>query len=794
MKLDRREFTQIWLAAFVAPSLPRLGGTSAANEKMINPLIGASTSRALGEGKTFPGPTTPFGMVQIGPDTITGGDNAPGYSFEHTTIEGFSYMRMSGVGWFGDFGNLLTMPMIGEFKAASGRPDHPQEGWRSRFSHSSEIAECGYYAVTLEDSGIRAELTATRHAGMMQFTFPQTSEARIQVDLARRIGGTSTHQYFKVVDDHSIQGWVQCSERGGGWGNGKGHVNYTLFFHMEFSKSFENYGNWSIEIPPEDIAKATPLIADYFQSDRYYEHVAKASVKVKPDISEGDHIGFFAVFRTEKNEKVLVKTGLSFVDVEGAKRNLSEEIHGWNFNAVRLGNRDLWVNATNKIQIEGANVDQQKIFSTALYHSMIDPRKIADCDGRYRSVNDKILTEKDFNHRTIFSGWDVFRAYFPLMTIIDPSLVNDTISTLVEMAQLSGKGYLERWEIMGAYSGCMDGDPAISVIADAYVKGIRKFDVKGAYAACKQTASGSDIRTNRPDNKFYLAHGFVPNQISWTLDNAYFDWCVGIFGKALGEPDAPIYFKRGGNYANIYDASLRSMRARGADGKPIAWEGETAFGQGCTESNPLQQSWFVPHDVYGLIALMGTDAFSKKLEIFFENTPDSFGWNPYYNHSNEPVHHIPYLFNYVGKPWLTQKWVRRILDKAYGSGVNGICGNDDVGQMSAWYVMSALGFYPVCPGTNVYLLGAPLFEKLTINLDPLWHQGKSFTVIGHHNSSENFYVQSVKLNGSYLHRSWITHEEITAGGTLEFEMGPQPNLHWGSAKEWFPPALAGKAS
>ncbi len=788
MKQTRRQFGQTALAAFATTSLPAVGKLPILPDRLIDPLIGASTSQKLGEGKTFPGPTTPFGMVQIGPDTITGGDNAPGYSYEHTTIEGFSYTRMSGVGWFGDFGNLLTMPMLGGFKPVSGRPGRPGEGWRSRFSHATEIAECGYYAVTLEDTGIRAELTATAHAGFMQFTFPQSREARIQIDLARRIGGTSTRQHCTVINDHTIEGWVECLEASGGWGNGLGHVNYTLFFCMEFSKAFAGHGIWSIELPLSEM-HSTPLIADYFQSDAYYAHAAQAKLDADASSTEGDHIGFYAVFNTAHGEKIRIKTGISFVSVEGARNNLAHEIPDWDFAAIRLQNRNSWSIATDKIKISGGTPAQNKIFETALYHCMIDPRKIADVNGRYRAADGKIAEEKDFNHRTIFSGWDVFRTHFPLMTIIDPTLVSDTISTLVELSQVSGKGYLERWEIMGAYSGCMDGDPALSVIADAYVKGIRNFDVDRAYAACKQSASATGERTGRPQNGFYLDYGYVPDQISWTLDNAYFDWCVGAFAKALNKPaEANAYFKRSGNYANIYDPSVGWMRARDSDGKPIPWQGETAFGQGCTESNPLQQSWFVPHDVDGLIKLMGEEAFTQKLEALFDHTPDTFGWNPYYNHSNEPVHHIPYLFNYVGKPWLTQKWVRRILNQAYGPGVAGICGNDDVGQMSAWYVMSALGFYPVCPGTTVYVLGSPLFPRTTIALDPQWHKGKSFSVIAHNNSAANFYVQSVKLNGTPLLRSWITHEEVTSGGVLEFEMGSQPNMAWGVRQEHRPPS------
>jgi predicted alpha-1,2-mannosidase len=360
----------------------------------------------------------------------------------------------------------------------------------------------------------------------------------------------------------------------------------------------------------------------------------------------------------------------------------------------------------------------------------------------------------------------------------------------VELAELSDKGYLERWEIMNAYSGCMDGDPAISVILDAYTKGIRKFDVEKAYAACRQTAAGVGNQTNRPANDFYLSHGYVPEQVSWTLDNAYFDWCVGRFAESLGKSDdATIFTKRGQNYQNIYDPGVQSMHARDTEGNWIPWKGKIAFGQGCTESNPLQQSWFVPHDVQGLIDVMGAEEFARSLEDFFEKTPDNFGWNPYYNHANEPVHHVPYLFAYAGKPWLTQKWVRRILDNAYRNGVNGIVGNDDVGQMSAWYVLGAMGFYPVCPGDGIYILGSPLFRRITIRLDPAWYSGGSFTILAQGNSEENCYIQKATLNGQPLNRAWIKHSEIVSGGTMELTMGAEPNVNWGTAPDAMPQRL-----
>jgi predicted alpha-1,2-mannosidase len=782
LKMTRRRFAR--LSAATAASvcvIPVFGETHEAVD-WVNPLIGASTSQKLGEGKTFPGPTTPFGLVQLSPDTITGGDNAPGYSYEHTTIEGFSFTHMSGVGWYGDFGNLLTMATTGSLRFAAGRPLLPDEGWRSQFSHSTEVAQAGYYAVTLARYKIRAELSATPRAGILRFTFPQSTDSHILLDLSRRIGGTSTRQYVRVVGKDAMEGWVHCTPRDGGWGNGDGQVDYTLYFRMEFSTPLDEFGVASIDLPEGRLQGPSGLVGDYFSTDDFYDRVKNGRVTRNFTEQEGRHLVFFTQFPTRENQQVLTKTGISYVSMEGARANLNQDIPDWNFERVRMGARSSWNKALSCITIEGATETQRTIFNTALYHAMIDPRDVSDVDGKYVGADKRTHSSTEYAHRTIFSGWDVYRAAFPLMTILRPEVINDEVNTLVGLAEQSGRGYLERWEIMNAYSGCMDGDPAISVILDAYAKGIRKFDIHKAYATCRQTAAGTGAATNRPDNDFYLENGFVPDQVSWTLDNSYYDWCVGRLAEHLGNnEDAKLFGARARNYRNIYDRQVGFMRAKDRSGQSLKWLGETEFGQGCSESNPLQQTWFVSHDVYGLIDLMGKDRFVATLEDLFEKTPNNFGWNPYYNHSNEPVHHIPYLFVYAGQPWLTQKWVRRILQQAYHAEVNGICGNDDVGQMSAWYVMSALGFYPVCPGDNVYVLGSPLFGKAAIHLDSRWHRGTTFVIVAHGNSSANCYVQSVQLNGKPLQRAWITHAEITSGGILEFVMGSEPNFKWGTS-------------
>jgi predicted alpha-1,2-mannosidase len=746
----------------------------------INPLIGASTSVALGEGKTFPGAATPFGLVQLSPDTVTGGDNGPGYSYEHKTIEGFSFTHMSGIGWYGDFGNFLVMPTTGRLKTERGVNGNG-DGYRSRFTHDTEIARAGYYAVTLDDYAIRAEAAAAPHAGILRFSFPQNNQSRVQIDLARRIGGTSTRQYVKVVDDHTIQGWMKCPPEGGGWGDGAGKANYTVYFYAKFNKPITNCGVWSAEIPAGWTRKREDI-----ESQRYRDVVAAAKILEGCKEMEGDHLGFFSNFSTTNHESVLLKAGISFVDLAGAKENLEHDIPGWDFDAVRAQATALWKKALANISIKGGTDVQRKAFATAIYHSMLDPRAYSDLDGDYTGADGRVHRAKDFTYRTIFSGWDDFRSEYTFLSLVRPDVMNDMVNSLMEQAELSGNGYLARWEIVAVDSLCMTGDPAVSVIAEAYHKGIRNYDVKKAFALCRNSVD--ETKSGRNGRADYEKLGYDPGSITSTLEDAYYDYCAGRFAEALGDTsDAQRLLQRSLNYRNIYDPSVGNMRAKNSDGSWTEWKGATVEGQGCVESNPYQQTWFVPQDVAGMIDMMGRDYFVNYLTTFFEKTPLTFGWNEYCNHANEPVHHTAYLFTYAGKPWLTQKWARTIMDHAYGDGVNGLCGNEDVGQMSAWYILSAIGFHPVSPVDGVYIIGSPLFDEVTIKLDPNYYRGKTFTVKTRNNSAQNIYVQSATLNGHILNRAWLRHAEVAAGGVLELKMGPKPNESWGSAPDELPP-------
>jgi len=732
----------------------------------INPMIGAvtyakKTGDIHGFGKTFPGAASPFGLVQLSPDTYTGGDNGCGYSYEHKTIEGFSFTHMSGVGWYGDLGNFLVMPTTGELKTFKGRTNSPDEGYRSRFSHETEVAKAGYYAVTLDDYKIKTELTAAPRAGMIRFTFPENKLSRIQIDLARRVGGSSTEQYVKVVDDQTITGKMICPPEGGGWGNGGGKADYTVYFYCQFSKPMDDYGMWRAEVPDSAIRRNRQI-----NSDEFREWASNAKILPGNDELSGKHLGFYLNFETTEGEEVLLKTGISFVSLEGAKANLEHDIPHWNFDKVLSQNQKAWNDAINCLEVSGGSDEEKTIFYTALYHTMIDPRAFSDINGNYVGADKKIHQVTDFTYRTIFSGWDVFRSQFPLQTLINPELVNDEINSLIQMAELSMNEYYPRWEFLNSYSGCMLGNPAVSVIVDAYEKGIRNYDIEKAFEYSKNSV---DVFAN---NEL----GYTNKSISKTLEYAYTDWCLAQFAHSLGKDEiAEEYSAKSLTYASIWDDSVNWFRAKDQNDEWIPWKGKTVHGQGCTESNPFQQGWFVPHDIDGLKKLMGgKENFRSELISFFDNAPDDFLWNDYYNHPNEPVHHVPFMLNTAGVPHLTQKWTRKICKSAYGTDAFGLCGNEDVGQMSAWYVLAAIGIHPICPGDNKYQITSPVFDQITINLDKKYYLGKKFTIRANNNSDENIYIQSMTLNGNTLDRYWLWHEEIISGGELIMEMGPNP--------------------
>lgn len=754
----------ITVAALAALILPTARARQAID--YVNPMIGATTADESGRGdvnelgKTFPGVCTPMGLVQLSPDTHTGGDVGPGYSYHHKSIEGFSFTHMSGIGWYGDLGNFLVMPTVGPLHTFKGLDDDPDSGYRSRYSHDREDAKIDCYTVMLDDYGIKAELAAAPRSGILRFTYPQADTSRIQIDLARRIGGTSVMQRVEVKDSCTISGWMRCTPEGGGWGNGAGNADYTVYFYCVFSRPLKDFGVWSADIPD-----GTNRHNESNDDPAYHELIKNARVERGVTAKEGKHLGFFTEFPTRKGEQVMMKTGISFVSEEGARRNLESDIAGWDFAGVRANARRLWADAMKKVKVEGSERDK-RILYTSLYHTLIDPRCFSDADGSYPGADGKTHKADGFVYRTVFSGWDVFRSQFPLQTIINPRLVSDEVNSLIQLASLSGRKYYPRWEFLNSYSGCMVGNPAVSVVADAYNKGIRTFDTDSAIV----------FAVNSVHRFANNADGYVPGSLSETLEYCYTDWCVAaMLHKAGRHSEAEHFDRRAQAYRSVWCDSVGWFRARMADGSWMPWRGRNVHWQGCVESNNFQQGWFVPHDIDGLKELMGGQAaYDRELKAFFDGADERFRWSDYYNHPNEPDHQVPFMFNYSSTPWLTQYWTRRICERAYGDDVYGLCGNEDVGQMSAWYILAAMGIHPVCPGSDRYEITSPVFDRVEIELDPDYYTGKKFTVTARNNSPENIYIRSIKLNGKPLDRLYITHGEITAGGHLELEMEPNP--------------------
>ena len=667
----------------------------------IDPMIGAITLSGYGGhglGKTFPGACTPFGMVQISPDTITGGDNGPGYSYHHTTIEGFSMTHMSGIGWYGDLGNFLVMP-------ANGPRVLEREKAASPFSHTNEIVRAGFYSVRLDRYGIDVELRAfpDQH-GRYVFTYPANPVSRIQIDLARRIGETNrwkkhSRQSLALEDDCSISGEIHCDHRDGGWGHGHGLVDYTLYYYARFSKPLSSFGT---EGSPSNTV-------------------------------------FWTEFPTTEGERVTLDVWISYESVARAKELASR----WREEYV---SSTPWHDAFERVKVKGGTAKQRRIFATALYHAFIDPRKI-DLPGQ---------------SRTVFSGWDVFRSEIPLLTLLYPEVVADTINAMAGVMQSGKRDTLPVWDLFGCKSGCMIGNPLIPVIATAQEAGVPGVDYGRMLDLAVAT---SERRGNSPC-------GYTPGSLSCTLEYCFDDWCVGKVAERVGRKDvADRFFARAGWYTNCWDAAVDSMRSRSGQGNGWLepWKGETVHGQGTVESNPLQQGWFVPHDPQGLITLIGgRQRFLSRLESFFQKAPEDFLWGDYYNHPNEPSHHIVFLFAEAGRPDLTQRWTRRILDRAYGDGVKGLCGNDDVGQMSAWYVLAALGVNPMCPGSGRWTITAPIFPETVLKL---W--GHELRVVAKGaEDARNEIVKSVFVDGQKIDRHWLTTKELLTAKAIEMELAP----------------------
>ncbi|MEM6641349.1 MAG: GH92 family glycosyl hydrolase [Bacteroidota bacterium] len=694
----------------------------------VDPFIGTG-----GHGHTFPGATLPFGMVQLSPDTrLEGWDGCSGYHYTDSVIYGFSHTHLSGTG-VSDYGDILLQPCTGKTNYNNGADG--TQGYGSSFFKSTEVAEPGYYAVNLEDDNIFVELTAGKRVGFHRYQFNGAKDRKLIIDLAHRDKVIDTK--ITKVSDYEISGYRHSSA----WAQ-----RQYVFFRMIFD---------------------TPI--------RKIEYKAEQKGK-KAAVSFGE------------GKDLKVKVAISAVDEDGAKANLEAEIQHWDFDKARLNAMSAWESQLRKIIVEGGSDVQKSIFYTALYHTMIAPNLYQDADGRFRSTDLQIHQAEDFTNYTVFSLWDTYRSTHPLYHLIERERSKDFINTFLKQYEAGGR--LPMWELAGNYTDCMIGYHAVPVIADAYAKGIRGFNTELALQSMIHSSMQNRLGIDQFRNKGYIPSGAEAESVSKTLEYAYDDWTIAEMAGAMGKPAvAKTFYKRAQNYKNVFDKSTGFMRARNNNRWFYPFEpSEVNFNY--TEANAWQYSYYVPQDVETWIILLGGDSiaerklddlFSARSETVGREQADITGLIGQYAHGNEPSHHIPYLYNFVGAPHKTQKRVRQIMREMYSDQPDGLSGNEDCGQMSSWLVMSAMGFYPVTPGSVDYILGSPWFEKITLNLE----SGNQFVIEAKNNSNENLYVQSVMLNGTAYTESFIRQQDIMKGGSLSFSMGNKPS-NFGKKKEHRP--------
>ena len=767
---------------FIPVAIAAVAAVSCGKAKFVNPLdyvdpliatCSNQDTNLWGEppadphaaARCTPGALVPFGMVNVGPVTDYHANHASGYNAHDTTTVGFGFMRMSGTGWSGEFGNLLTMPTTGPLNTCYGLYTGEFPGYASRFDPYSAIATPGYYSVYLDDYGVKAECTATEHCGALRFTFPESELSRIQSDLAFRITGSSDFQEITIVDDYSFEGHMKYTPHTGGWGNGSAQIYYDLYFFAQLSRPLGEYGFWKAAVP-ESMERKDENV----NTVEYMQLLADAEIIRGVDSASGTCIGFFTEFPTSEGEQVEMKVGFSFVDADGARKNFAAEAENLTFDEMHAEAEALWGDALGKVKVAGGTEDQKKCFYTALYHAMVDPRTMTDADGRFWGGDGGTYDAIGYTRRTLFSGWDVFRSEFPLLTIVNPTVVNDLIRSQIALADETEKRYFNRWELLNSYTKCMLGNPTVSVLADAYMKGIDDYDVAKAYVYAKNS-SDEVWNTGIYSNESVL--------ISTVLEVAYTDWCTEQMARKIGTVDDVVEFhERSLKYKDYFNEDARWFIPKTEDGQwrdtTANWRKQVFFG--ACESNLQQQGWFVPHDFGPFTEMLGgREVAAEMLDTLFEKTSWTFGYEDYYFHSNEPVHWVPFLYNQLGQPWKTQKWTRYILDHYYFADVEGMVGNDDEGQMSAWYALCAAGIHQSCPGNGRVEILSPVFEKVEFDLDQSWYKGKKFTIVAHNASPENIYVQKAKLNGKRLQDCWFDFSAISGGGRLELWMGPNPD-------------------
>ncbi|PVY43742.1 GH92 family glycosyl hydrolase [Pontibacter virosus] len=721
--------------------------------RFVDPYIGSSY-----HGHVFVGANVPFGAVQLGPTNITQGwDWCSGYHYSDSTIVGFAHTHLSGTG-IGDLGDIAVMPVTGQVELVKGSIKNPGSGYYSLFSHDEETVRPGYYAVRLKRYDIAAELTATERVGFHQYTFPASEEAGIIIDLKEGIGWDApTETFIEQINDSTLAGYRFSK----GWAN-----DQRVYFAAVFSKPIDKFESFQVY----DTAATSPTPA-----------------------SKGNRIKGIARFQTQQGEKIKLKVGLSPVSAENALANIQAELPHWNFDKVVTDADAAWNRELQKVRIEALDSAQLRTFYTALYHTLIAPSIFNDHNGDYRGTDKKVYRNAAFTNLTTFSLWDTYRAAHPLYTILQADRVNDMINSMLAIYQQQGK--LPVWHLMGNETNTMVGYSGVQVVADAVLKGFDGFDHALAYEAMKATAMGDEFGLT-----WVKKQGFIPadeevESVAKGLEYAIADWSIAQVAKKMGKEEDYQYFsKRGKYYENYFDKQTGFMRGRVSQN-----EWRTPFDpfrsehrkDDYAEGNAWQYTWLVPQDVEGLINLLGgEEAFAHKLDSLFtvegdmgeEASSDITGLIGQYAHGNEPSHHITYMYPYVGQPWKTADKVRFIVKNMYTDKPDGLIGNEDVGQMSAWYIFSTLGFYPQNPVNGAYVFGSPAVKQATLSLP----NGKVLEVEALKNSPENKYIQKVTLNGKPYTKTYIMHKDLMQGGKLVFEMGSQPSPTWGVAKEDWP--------
>lgn len=719
----------------------------------VDPFIGSG-----GHGHVFVGATVPFGGVQVGPTNFNKGwDWSSSYHHTDSIVKGFCHLNVSGTG-MSDLGELTIMPATGELKYNAGNQDNHMSGYSSLYRKNTEINTVGYYKVDLERYDINVELTASERVGFHRYTYPNSDNSRVIIDLGEGSADRPTETYLKKIDDTTFEGYRFSS----GWAR-----DQREYFTLVISKP----------------------VKDFILYDGGNKHDS--------DELKGEFVKGFLEFETKKNEEIYVKMGVSTVSSENALENLNAEIPHWDFDKVKLEAENKWNQELSKINIKTEDLKRKRVFYTAMYHTMIAPNLYQDVNGEYRGTDKVVYKDTTFTNYTLFSLWDTYRAAHPLYTITHPERVSDMVNSMLKIFDHQGK--LPIWHLRGNETNTMPGYSGIPVVIDASMKGFEGIDLEEVFEAVKESATGD----HEPGVKKLMELGYIPGDymvesVASSMEYAIGDWAIAQLAKKLNKDEDYNYFmKRSKAYKEYFDNETRFMRGKLTDGSwrtpfdPV--RAEHRVNDYC-EGNAWQYLWLVPQDPEGLIELLGGDEkYTEKLDELFsmsselgeEASMDITGMIGQYAHGNEPSHHTTYMYAYSGQPYKIADKVRYINNELYTDKPDGLSGNEDCGQMSAWHIFSSLGFYPVNPSNGAYVFGSPLFDKASIALP----ENKKFTIIAKENSDQNIYIQSVELNGKDYKYSYITHKDIVQGGELIFNMGPKPNKNFGKEKEFRPQSI-----